>query len=372
MRAKITTKLLQSLQTKDKPYFIRSTSGFAIKINPQGSVKYIVETKVEGKAIRRTIGSYPIMPLKQAKEEGAKLLQQLLTEPQRRKSTTTLENLFSSYTSTLSLKPTTLKDYQTVLPHYLSDWMHKKVSSISKRMVEKRFTTIRDKGWQGGIPTHSQANKTMRILSALMNFAMADDIIQQNPVDILKQKRVDRSTVKRSNYLTAPEAREVLSVLSEHPVELAIGLMFYTGLRKNEALSIQWENVTEELITIKDTKNHREHLIPITKRIQEILDRIPKRPSPYLFPSPVDKQRHIKDVRPTLKRIESSTGLSFKCHDLRRTFATRASESGIDYLMIKRLLNHKTNDITAQYIQWDSKENLQKMKEAMEVIQYVA
>jgi hypothetical protein len=38
--------------------------------------------------------------------------------------------------------------------------------------------------------------------------------------------------------------------------------------------------------------------------------------------------------------------------------------------MIKRLLNHKTNDITAQYIQWDSKQNLEKMKEALEKITY--
>ena len=146
--------------------------------------------------------------------------------------------------------------------------------------------------------------------------------------------------------------------------------MLYTGLRRTEALSIRWEDVSEELITIKDAKNHREHLVPITEKIREILDSIPKRSSPYLFPSPLDKGSYIKDVRATLKRIGKKTGISFRCHDLRRSFATRASEVGIDYLMIKRLLNHKTNDITSQYIQWDSRENLQKMKEALELIQY--
>ena len=71
-----------------------------------------------------------------------------------------------------------------------------------------------------------------------------------------------------------------------------------------------------------------------------------------------------------MKRIVDRTGISFRCHDLRRTFATRASEVGIDYLMIKRMLNHKSNDITAQYIQFDSKQNLEKMKEALEKITY--
>lgn len=61
----------------------------------------------------------------------------------------------------------------------------------------------------------------------------------------------------------------------------------------------------------------------------------------------------------------------FKCHDLRRTFATRASEVGIDYLMIKRMLNHKSNDITGQYIQWNSKENLEVMKSYLEKVIYL-
>jgi len=43
--------------------------------------------------------------------------------------------------------------------------------------------------------------------------------------------------------------------------------------------------------------------------------------------------------------------VKFTCHDLRRTFATLADSYGIDYNLIKRALNHKTQDITDQYIQ---------------------
>jgi len=45
-------------------------------------------------------------------------------------------------------------------------------------------------------------------------------------------------------------------------------------------------------------------------------------------------------------------------------------EVGIDYLTIKRLLNHKSNDITSQYIQWHSRENLTMMRETLEKIKY--
>lgn len=46
----------------------------------------------------------------------------------------------------------------------------------------------------------------------------------------------------------------------------------------------------------------------------------------------------------------------------------KIKEVGNDHLTIKRLLNHKSNDITAQYIQWHSRENLLVMKKALESV----
>ena len=70
------------------------------------------------------------------------------------------------------------------------------------------------------------------------------------------------------------------------------------------------------------------------------------------------KDSPMDDERPTVRRLSKLIDYPFRCHDLRRTFATRATEVGVDYLMVKRLLNQKSNDTTAQYIQWNSKENL--------------
>jgi hypothetical protein len=79
----------------------------------------------------------------------------------------------------------------------------------------------------------------MRILSALMNYARADEIIENNPVKVLELKRIDRSIRKRDNYLPAVKVKELLEGSAEdaHPVTLAVHLMEYSGLRKNEALS---------------------------------------------------------------------------------------------------------------------------------------
>lgn len=370
----LTAKTLKSAKPSTKPYFIRShdIKGFAAKVNASGTIRYVVEIKHQGKSLRKTIGTYPVLPLSDAKSLALQTLQQLQTgyvEPK------TLRKLFDEYIKNVSLKPNTSKNYMEVIGFYLKDWLKLKVDEISKSMVERRFNTIRDKGVFGGKPTYSQATKTMRILSALMNYAIADDLIQQNPVEVLKLKRVDRSIKKREHYLPADKAKELLAITASerHPVTLAVNLMLRTGLRRNEALRLKWSDLEDiegtECIIVRDTKNHQPHFIPITKDIKKILEQA-ENPSDFIFPSPSKPNCPISDVRPTLRRLSKLIGIEFKCHDLRRTFATRAAEVGIDYLMVKRLLNHRSSDITAQYIQWNSRKNLLVMKEALEQVRY--
>jgi len=54
-------------------------------------------------------------------------------------------------------------------------------------MVAKRFFQIRYKGVQKGKPSHAQAAKTLRVLSALMHYTKGDDLIEFNPVKVLNK-----------------------------------------------------------------------------------------------------------------------------------------------------------------------------------------
>lgn len=370
----ITQKVLERLKPQDKPYFLRSNriTGFAVKVNPSGTIRYIVETKHSGRSKRKTIGSYPTMLLKQAELEAVRVLRSIQHGYTEQKD---LRDLLKGYLRTVTLKPNTYRNYKEVIEFYLNDWLSVSICSITKHMVEQRFTQIRDKGIKGGKPTHSQACKTMRILSALMNYAMADGLIESNPCDILKQKRIDRSVRRREHYLPTPKVRELLDKTTQesHPVTLALHLMLHTGLRKNEALRPKWEDLRDiegvPCLLIGDTKNHRPHYVPITEQIQIILEKA-QNDSMYIFQSTQRKGHYVNDVRPTLRRLAKLIDMEFRCHDLRRTFATRASEVHIDYLMIKRMLNHKSNDITGQYIQWNSRQNLLVMRNALEKINY--
>ncbi|BHH84325.1 tyrosine-type recombinase/integrase [Desulforhopalus sp. 52FAK] len=374
----ITTRNLNSAQAKPSPYFIRDSrlKGFAVKVYPSGTIKFIAEIWQDGKSIRKTLGDYPIMSLPDARQSAISFINEVRQGKLiSQKKQQTLGKLLAQYLSTTKLKPNTIKNYKHVVLFYLSDWLNKPITQISKRKVEAKFYQIRDIGVGGGKPTFSQAIATMRYLSALMNYAMADEIIDSNPVQVLKLKRVDRSLRKRENYLPANKAKELLHISASetHPVTLAVHLMLYTGLRKNEALKLMWCDIEAiegiDCLIIRDTKNNRPHYVPITSNIRKILAKAANN-TEFIFPSTQKKGAPMEDVRPTLGRLSKMIDMDFRCHDLRRTFATRASDVGIDYLMIKRMLNHKSNDITGHYIQWHSKDNLESMRVALKRIKY--
>lgn len=374
----ITTKVLNSIKQKSTPYYIRDSrlTGFGVKVSPSGSVKFIAETKYLGRSTRKTLGSHPILPVSEARAMAIKFIGEVRQGIATKKiKQQTLQQTLNKYLSCRKLKPSTIKSYRETVQFYLNDWLNKPMSQISKKMVEERFFRIRDKGIGGGIPTLSQAALCMRYLSSLMNYCLADEIVASNPVEVLKLKRIDRSLKCRETYLPSSKVQELLehTYSDRHPAVLAVHLMLYTGLRKNEALSLKWSDIRDiediSCIVVDNTKNHRKHVIPITEQIHKILNKA-NNATQFIFPSPINKDAHIRDERPTVKRLSTLIDFKFRCHDLRRTFATRATEIGIDYLMVKRLLNHKSNDITSQYIQWHSRENLLVAKDALNRVTY--
>ena len=64
----ITERQLNLTHPRLKPYYLRDNkvTGFAVKVNPSESMKFIAEVRHEEK----TLGSRPIMPLAEARNEA--------------------------------------------------------------------------------------------------------------------------------------------------------------------------------------------------------------------------------------------------------------------------------------------------------------
>ena len=129
-------------------------------------------------------------------------------------------------------------------------------------------------------------------------------------------------------------------------------LLLLTGLRRNEGLLLAWANVDLQgkTFTVLDTKNRRDHTLPLSDYLADLLERRKARAvSDYVFATGEGKP--VMDTRWNQRAIVRLSGVAFTPHDCRRTFATIAESLDIPAYALKRLLNHASGaDVTAGYI----------------------
>lgn len=373
MLHKLTKSVVDKLpltETGQELYRDSELKGFGLRVGTKSKV-YYAEGKVAGKTVRVTIGHHGVFTAEQARNEARNILGNIArginpndVEKARKARGTTLAQAFEDFlTARSGLKPRTIYDYRRIIGTYLADWQDKPLVDISKNMVQERHREL-------GARSPAQANLTMRFLRSLMNFAagryedaQGQPIIADNPTKRLSQARAwyrvsRRQTIIKRHEL-APWFKAVLNQTNDansdkrETIRDYLLLLILTGLRREEAASLKWENVdlVERTLTVEDTKNHEDHTLPLSDYLMALLKRRQKVAfNGYVFGS--DGSRgYINEPRWVMAHVIEESGVSFTLHDLRRTFITVAESLDIPAYALKRLLNHKmAQDVTAGYI----------------------
>lgn len=269
----------------------------------------------------------------------------------------TLSDLLYEYLKTHQLRERTAKDYERLTKRCLVEWLHKPITQITRDMVQEKHLCL-------SADHPPQANYTMRILRALFSYAIAvyedadgKPLLTLNPVDRLKHARLWNRVKRRQRIIKPAQLEAWYKAVKSSPRQDCSDILLveiFTGLRHGEAVSLRWEDVDFEhgTVTARDTKNHTDHMIPMSHQLQAILEErfLVSGNQTFLFPGQ-GKDGHITDFREWVQWVAQESRIEFTEHDLRRTFETIAESLDISYYTLKRLLNHKTgNDPTAGYI----------------------
>jgi integrase len=386
---KITKTLVDKLESPvTGQTFFRDSElkGFAVRITSGGAKSFIIEKRIQGQVKRITLGRYPELTVEQARKEAHKVLGHIASggNPIADKQLSalkakTLGDAFAAYLNARkSLKPRTLYDYQRLMKVAFPDWHKKPLLSINKDMVAKRHIQL---GEEHG---EAYANLSMRFLRALFNFAIAQyedhkgqALIRENPVIRLNQTRAwyrveRRQTVIKPHQLPAWfQAVQALKTEPNNPGAPLVAdyLLFvlFTGLRKQEAATLQWNSVDMQhrTFTVIDTKNREPLTLPIADFLYNVfLDRFEARQNNFVFPGS-GKTGYLIEPKRQIKKVCHTSGVSFSLHDLRRTYITVAESIDVSAYALKRLVNHKMhNDVTAGYIVSD----VERLREPMQRI----
>lgn len=377
---KITLSFLNRLKPSAKDQFFRDSGlqGFGVKLTPKGRIAFFAEARIRGGQTRRkTLGQHPATSIQDAKDKALEFLRQAQAgvDPvvMERKATAkkqalskTVEDVFQDYLGARSLKARTLRDYRSTFGLVFSSWRSKAIREVTRKDAEDLFTeTSKNRGM-------TTASKATRIMSAVFNFAMADEVdgerlLTENPFDVIKQKKLLRTPKARDHYLSSHDIGRLVTFF-ENEMDWGarqvkgvkpqginyVMLLMATGLRRSEATGLRWENVDWEAKTffVKDTKNGTDHHVPMSTLVEWILRKQQKAAggSQWVFPAN-SASGHMEEPKSQIAKITKATGVKFTSHDLRRTFATHAMSNGANYEMIRQALNHKSGGgITSQYI----------------------
>ncbi|MBV5326528.1 MAG: site-specific integrase, partial [Chlorobium sp.] len=187
-----------------------------------------------------------------------------------------------------------------------------------------------------------------------------------------------KESASRDHFLSAEEIQALLDACSSNVISITgktikqkqdhlkpiIIFALNTGCRKDEILSLKWENVDMKhgFINMVQTKNGERRQIPINDTLREMLKGLTRRLDvPWVFFEVVQKQdKETGEVKEIIKRFGDvkrsfitackKAGINdFVFHSLRHTFASHLVMNGIDLTTVSRLMGHKSLTMTLRY-----------------------
>lgn len=361
-QAKLTKRFVESLEyvTKGQSiYTDTELAGFGLIVGAK-SKTYYAQREVNRKTVRVTIGKHGTFTTEQARADAKELLVRMArgenpneTKRQNSQETLTFAEALDSYEiERKGLSESTKYKIKRCRDAWLSDWLNKPISKITKEMVLKKHTEITKK--HGG----ATANQAIWIFRAAYNMALStNESLPSNPTLALSQTKNWYPQERRSSFIKPTQLKawyEAVSLLDNSCVRDFLCLLLFTGMRRSEGLSLEWKNIdfNEKTILVPDTKNGKPLTLPMSDYIYSLLKQRKRRTgdSNWVFPS-TGKTGHLIEPKRTVADIVKKSGVRFMLHDLRRTFITVAESLDISAYSLKSLINHTQNgDVTAGYI----------------------
>jgi len=343
--------------------------GLILLVGYGGSKVFYLYKKIAGKPCRLKIAPFPDLSVSEARREAAELKSQIargnisLAMPA---SKMTFQQLFDRFINDYAkLHKETWQQDAASMARYGKSLYNIHISAIDRQIVQKLFNNI---AANNGKVT---ANRFLSLLSTVFNHAIKWEILTVNPT-IGITKHAEQS---RDRYLTSEEIPRFFKAIDAEPNEKIrdfILLSLYTGARKSNVLSMNWDNISFEdktwYIPHTITKNGKSQLIPLIDEAVEILKtrKNESKSNDWVFPSDRSSSGHMVDPSHVWYDVLARAGIAdVTLHDLRRTMASWMAQMGASSYIIAKALNHKSPRSTDVYTRLDTNTVRESMSKAI-------
>jgi integrase/recombinase XerD len=199
--------------------------------------------------------------------------------------------------------------------------------------------------------TNATRRRDLTAVSVVLAHAVSRGWIEFAP-------KFDRSGIReRREPIALPSSAEVEQFAQACPGKVLgnlVRLLRYTGMRLEEAASLQWRQVDMDrrTITLERTKGNRVRVVPISDDAARTLSRTLRRVGcPWVFwhsgVKDCDRYHHLDTY---LMKVRRAEGLAWRTHDLRHLFAVEYLKAGGSLYTLQGILGHTTIRTTEGYL----------------------
>ena len=343
---------------RDTVVWDRALTGFGVRVYPSGAKVYVVQTRGPEGSRRITVGRHGVIGAGEARRRATLIIARIRAGeepvPEAKKTESiavaALAERYLREHVAVRCKPTTATQYRLAIERYIVPALGKRaVSSLGRSHVADLQHALSDRP--------AMANLVIASLSRMIDQAIAWGVAGEitNPCRSAPKYR----TRRRERFLTDAEFRRLGSTLDELEATgrisphaaAALRLLMLTGCRRNEILTLRWEDVRLEAqeLQLSDSKTgpRTVSLSPEAAQVLASIERLPG--NPWVIPGTKPGAR-LSSLFEPWRKVRARAGLDdVRLHDLRHSFASRALALGESLPVIAKLLGHAQIQTTARY-----------------------
>ena len=197
-------------------------------------------------------------------------------------------------------------------------------------------------------------------LHAFFKHAVRLSYLARNPVATVPRPSLPQ---RDPRFLSRDQIDELLEELGEDPLKPIAATAIYAGLRRGELCWLTWKDVSSEgkrmvlrvrSKTVKGEHWHpktgRNRNVPVSTRLQPILEACRSSKSPWIFPSPKGYRWDPDNLSARVRCLLTRAGLPWTFLDLRHTFGSQLARKGMSLLKIAALMGNSPEIARRHYI----------------------
>lgn len=226
-----------------------------------------------------------------------------------------------------------------------------------------------------GVANQSESlqHKVLITMRQLFATARQNGLVARDPTEGVRT--TPHAAAKGKQYLLPDEVTRLLQSVSEPRARAFVGLCLFCGLRKEEALGLQWGDIgagrlavaramtfgSNQQLESQELKTKAAcRMLPVPDALQTILQQVP-RLSVYVVPAaggaPMSRSAFTSLWR---RHVLACVDFEVRPHMLRHTYATMLYRAGVPLRTAQYLLGHSSIAMTAQiYTHLEAEDGLQ-------------